>query len=173
MPSKKGKKGNQGNLIKKWVQQGSYCQKLLFIILLLSTLSYSQKKSQAERQAILDAKKEMAKIEPREKLNYQTKYCLLLATGKLFTNDVDIRIDYGQDATFFEDTKIRDENGRIIKFNSVMDALNYMDSLGWEFINAYDATIGNQNVYHYLLKLKPGIDFEKIKPKTKKDFLDK
>ena len=72
----------------------------------------------------------------------------MLATGKFLSNEVDIRIDYGQDSSFFEETRIRDEYGKPITFNSVVDALNYMESIGWEYVNAYAITVGNQNVYH-------------------------
>lgn len=34
----------------------------------------------------------------------------------------------------------------------MVDALNYMGNQGWEFVQAYTITMGNQNVYHYLLK---------------------
>ena len=141
---------------------------LLFILISLSTSA--QKKTKEERQAELDKRKSLARYEPRDSLNYPTKYCLLLASGKFLSNEVDIRIDYGQDSSFFEDTRIRDKNGKAIIFNSVMDALNYMESIGWEYVNAYAITVGNQNVYHYLLKAKPDI-IENFIPKTKRDFV--
>jgi hypothetical protein len=38
----------------------------------------------------------------------------------------------------------------------MVDALNYMGELGWEFVQAYvitmDMGLSKQNVYHYLLK---------------------
>ena len=129
-------------------------KKITLLFLLLSISSFSQKKTKEERQAIIDQKKAYIKYEPRDSLNYKTKYCLLLATGKFLSNDVDISIDYGQDSSIFEDTRIRDKNGKIIHFNSVIDALNYMESIGWEFVNAYAITVGSQNVYHYLLRSK-------------------
>jgi hypothetical protein len=144
-------------------------KKFLFLSILISINSFSQNKTKEERQAEIDKRKAIAKYVPRDSLNYPTKFCLLLATGKLFSNEVDITIDYGQDATFFEDKRIRDVNGKIIVFNSVIDALNYMGSIGWEYVNAYAITIGNQNVYHYLLKSKTDA-LDSFIPKTKKDF---
>ena len=44
--------------------------------------------------------------------------------------------------------------GDPIKFNSMVDAMNYMGRIGWEFTQAYVITIGKQNVYHWLLKKK-------------------
>lgn len=37
-------------------------------------------------------------------------------------------------------------------FNSMVDGMNYMGKDGWEFVQAYVVTLGNQNVYHWLLK---------------------
>ncbi len=142
---------------------------LTLILFLLTICVFAQKKTKEERQAELDEKKAFTKYVPRDSLNYPTKYCLLLAYGKFMSNKVDIRIDYGQDSSFFEDTMIRDKNGKKITFHSVIDALNYMESIGWEFIDAYAITIGNQNVYHYLLKSNSETE-ETFIPKTKADF---
>lgn len=147
-------------------------KKIILLLLIVSVSSFGQIKSKEERQAIINKKKAIAKYEPRDSLNYPTKFCLLLAIGKFLSKEVDISIDYGQDSTVFEDTRIRDKNGKIINFNSVIDALNYMESIGWEFVNAYAITIGNQNVYHYLLKAKDDV-IDSFIPKTKKDFVIK
>jgi hypothetical protein len=138
---------------------------LAFCLMSLSIFSQT-KKSKEERQAILDNRKPYV---ARDSLNYPVKYCLLLGRGKFLSNDVDISIDYGQDSSLFEDTRIRDKKGKKITFNSIIDALNYMESLGWEFVNAYVITVNNQNVYHYLLKASENTNFDFI-PKTKRDF---
>jgi hypothetical protein len=39
-----------------------------------------------------------------------------------------------------------------IKFNSMIDAMNFMGTQGWEFVQAYVMTDNNQNVRHWLLK---------------------
>lgn len=41
-----------------------------------------------------------------------------------------------------------DETGKNIVFNSMVDAMNFMGKLGWEFEQAYVVTMGGQNVYH-------------------------
>ncbi len=61
-------------------------------------------------------------------------------------------VDFGQAASYFEDKSLRDENGNRIVFNSMVDAMNYMGRDGWEFVQAYVVTVGQQNVYHWLLK---------------------
>lgn len=78
-----------------------------------------------------------------------------MGVGSLFSNKVKIEIDIGQKTSFWRSTiqkTLKDESGKAIKFNSMVDAINYMASLGWEFVQAYAFSVGNQNVYHYLLK---------------------
>lgn len=81
-------------------------------------------------------------------------YCQIVGTTKLFSREVTIAIDYGQERSYWSDNRLKDENGKVQSFNSMIDALNYMGVQGWEFVQAHAITIGNQNVYHYLLKRK-------------------
>ena len=80
------------------------------------------------------------------------EYCLILASAKFLSTKVTISIDYGQERKIFADNRYKDETGRVQSFNSVIDVLNYQNSQGWEFVNAYTITVGTQNVYHYLMK---------------------
>ena len=80
-------------------------------------------------------------------------YCELVGTQKFLNpNKVNVSIDYGQSKGWFEDTRIRNEQGKVETFNSMVDALNYMGDMGWEFVQAYVVTLGNSNVYHWLLR---------------------
>ena len=65
-----------------------------------------------------------------------------------------IEIDFGQENKVFKfkDTQVKDAEGRLQVFNSMIDALNFMSSNGYDFVSAYAITIGNQNVYHFLLQ---------------------
>lgn len=82
-------------------------------------------------------------------------YAELVGTGRLFSTKVTVVVDYGEEKGFFEDTRVRDEvTGKVAKFNSMVDALNYMGAKGWEFVQAYVVTVSSQNVYHWLLKKK-------------------
>ena len=81
-------------------------------------------------------------------------FCELLGTGKLFSNKVTVTVDFGQETSLWAGASkqyLVDDNGKTIKFNSMVDAMNYMGKRGWEFEQAYVVTIGNQNVYHWLL----------------------
>jgi len=84
------------------------------------------------------------------------EYCMILATQKFLSTKVKISIDFGQEVSFWKNTvraqTLKDEKGKAISFNSVIDALNYMSSKGWEFVNAYAITVDNENVLHYVMK---------------------
>lgn len=80
-------------------------------------------------------------------------YCELVGTSKLLSNKVKVQVDYGQETSFWKGISyMKDENGKNIEFNSMVDAMNYFGKQGWEFVQAYTVTMGNQNVYHWLLK---------------------
>lgn len=83
------------------------------------------------------------------------EFIQILGHSKLFSDKVSISLDFGQDTKFFSDRKaedIRDNEGKKVKFNSMIDALNFMSSHGFEFVQAYAFAVNNQNVYHYLMK---------------------
>ena len=84
-------------------------------------------------------------------------YCEIVATQRLFSTKVNILVDFGQEQDLWDYTKdcLADENGKPIIFNSVVDALNYMGTFGWEVVTTY--AIGNSqtgNVYHFLMSKK-------------------
>tara|TARA_B100000401_G_scaffold351724_1_gene249344 strand:- start:316 stop:669 length:354 start_codon:yes stop_codon:yes gene_type:complete len=88
-----------------------------------------------------------------------TEYIQIVGTEGLIKKKVSIEIDYGQNeqGKFFQKRKnlvIKDENDEELKFNSMIGALNFMHKYGYDFVNAYAVSTGNQNVYHYLLKKK-------------------
>lgn len=72
-------------------------------------------------------------------------YAQIRVRPRFLSNKVSIRLDYGQERNFWGgDTRIRDENtGKVKKFNSAVDALNYMSAQGWEFVFAYTLPIGD------------------------------
>lgn len=76
-------------------------------------------------------------------------FCELLGTQKFLSAKCTVEIDMGQNP--YENSKLVDEKGKKITFNSMVDAMNYMGKLGWEFEQAYVVTVSNQNVYHWLL----------------------
>ena len=64
------------------------------------------------------------------------QYCQVIATPKLLSNKVTIDIDFGEVKSAWRDERLRSDDGAIRKFNTIIDALNYMGQQGWIFINA-------------------------------------
>ena len=83
-----------------------------------------------------------------------TEYVQIVGTAKLLSQKVSIEIDFGQENKLFNarDTQFRNKDGKLVIFNSMIDALNFMSENGYDFVDAYTITISSQNVYHYLLK---------------------
>lgn len=70
-----------------------------------------------------------------------------------FGNDCTISVDFGQAKKITQPQIVVDEMGEPIIFNSIIDALNWMSSLGWRFKQAFTITdpLSKDNIYHYLL----------------------
>ncbi|RYE31267.1 MAG: hypothetical protein EOP23_16645, partial [Hyphomicrobiales bacterium] len=66
------------------------------------------------------------------------QYCMIIASPKFFSTKVNIEVDFGQPTAFFSDQRLKDESGKAMSFNTTIDALNYMGSQGWLFVNAYN-----------------------------------
>ena len=86
----------------------------------------------------------------------QETYCMIVGTQKFMSSKCTFTIDYGQSTRFLDGAtkmKLTDENGETIKFNSLMDACNYLGSLGWVLHNAYAMVDNKQGTcYHYVFK---------------------
>jgi hypothetical protein len=95
------------------------------------------------------------------------KYIRIVGTSKAFSTKVVINIEFGQHVKIFKakSAQLRDENNKPITLNSMVDAMNLMDKYGYEFTQAYAFNVGNQNVYHYLMKKRDSIDGESTEQK--------
>lgn len=82
------------------------------------------------------------------------EYVKIVGTSKLF-GKLKIEIDFGQPKKFFDwpDTNtIKDKDGKIISFNSMIDAINFMAQNGYKFVNAYTLSVKSELIYHYILR---------------------
>ncbi|MBL7722204.1 MAG: hypothetical protein JNK98_09455 [Chitinophagaceae bacterium] len=85
------------------------------------------------------------------------EYIQIVGTSRLLSNKLTIEIDFGQENKFFssdKDTRVKDAKGKNMIFNSMIDALNFLSANGYAFVQAYAFSVGNQNVYHYLMRKK-------------------
>ena len=83
------------------------------------------------------------------------EYIEIVGTSRALSDKINIQIDFGQNTKFFgtnKTKKILDETGEKVKFNSMIDALNFMNENGYKFVQAYAFAEEKQNVYHYLMK---------------------
>ena len=98
-------------------------------------------------------------------------YCELLGTQQFLSKKVTVQVDFGQESRYFADNRLVDADGKVIVFNSMVDAMNYMGTMGWEFEQAYVVTIGSgsgsSNVYHWLLSKFVGDEGDSNALKTK------
>lgn len=81
------------------------------------------------------------------------QYCEVIATGRLLSNKVTIDINYGEERSIWKDNRLRTDEGKLKKFNSVIDAVNYLGKDGWKLVNAFPISTANgPMVYHYVFK---------------------
>lgn len=78
--------------------------------------------------------------------NQTEQYCEITVWTFVGLDKPKISVDYGNSR--WKDINEKSDDGNILKFETVIDALNYMNSKGWTFVNAYVV----QNVYHYIMK---------------------
>ena len=85
-------------------------------------------------------------------------YCEIISYARnIFSDKTTVELDFGQSSKWLSnDRKLVDEDGKIINFNSILDAANYMAERGWIFEEAYvvqsiikgDSGIPN---YHWIM----------------------
>lgn len=81
------------------------------------------------------------------------QYCEVVATDRLLSNKVTIDINYGEERSIWKSHRLKEEGGKLKKFNSVIDAVNYLGKNGWKLVNAFPLSEGNgPTVYHYIFK---------------------
>lgn len=82
-------------------------------------------------------------------------YCELVGEQKLMSTKFSVQVDFGQKQKIGYGQFLVDEKGKRISFNSMIDAMNFMGELGWEFEQAYIVTVGSDDsqrrIYHWLL----------------------
>lgn len=115
-------------------------KKTLFILLTIGLFGLSNAYSQTVNDVLVK--------------DIDVQYIQIVGTSQLLSNKVTIEIDFGQLNKVFssKDTQVKDENGKLVKFNSMIDALNFFSKNGYKFVNAYAIAIGSQNVYHYIME---------------------
>ena len=68
---------------------------------------------------------------------------------EVFTLKTKVFIDYGQKTTGFVDNALIDAEGKVIKFKSTVDALNYISKFGWKIQNMFIDKSGQECYLFY------------------------
>ena len=80
-------------------------------------------------------------------------FCDLIAKTKFLGTEQKIMINYGNRDSLWIDKKIYTLMSKDLKkYNSIIDALNYMGSEGWKTINTYSSSQNSYTIEHYILK---------------------
>lgn len=104
-------------------------------------------------------------------------YCEVKGIEKELSAGLKIIFDFGTQTSYniwgdlSSKLKFVDENGDVIKFNSMVDAANYMVARGWQFQQAYSSSYREHAVLHWIF-YKDAESLEKAREgiMTKDDF---
>lgn len=82
------------------------------------------------------------------------QYCDVVSTERFMSNKVTINIDFGEERSIWKDNRLKDRAGKLVKFNTVIDALNDLGKDGWKLVNAFPVgnSANSSAVYHYVFK---------------------
>lgn len=90
--------------------------------------------------------------------NLDVEYLQIIGSSVYMSSKVKISIDIGQRTKLMssnnDTARLKDKNGEVLVFNSIIDALNFMAGYGYEFVQSNILVEGGQNVFYYLMKKK-------------------
>jgi hypothetical protein len=85
--------------------------------------------------------------------NDRSVYCEIVGMQKTFRGKVNITFEFGESLKWFANNQMKDvQTGKPLTFDSIVDALNFMEKQGWHLSQAYSAAIHDQIAYRYLLR---------------------
>ena len=82
----------------------------------------------------------------------QSEYMEIIAVQKMLSNKVNVSLQFGQEDKLFKmkDTQLIGKDGRLVVFNSVTDALNFFNEVGYYFVDRVVVT-GSYGMYYSIL----------------------
>ena len=83
-----------------------------------------------------------------------SEYRQIIGTNKFLSTKLNIQLDFGQYNSIWKnsDTELKNNLGKKIELNSMIDALNFMVKNGYEYVDSYIVTVNSQFIYYYLLR---------------------
>jgi hypothetical protein len=85
----------------------------------------------------------------QEKKQTIEQYCQLKMLGQYLELQNTVEVDYGEKKRSY---KLKDENDKVVKFNSGVDALNYMGKQGWKLVTVTTVPDKSWPKTYYLFK---------------------
>jgi hypothetical protein len=81
------------------------------------------------------------------------KYIEIVGAERTLSKKMNIEIEFGQEGKLIgsKNTKVEDENGERVLFNSMVSALNFMDENGYKYLDSYITKYKDNSTYHYIL----------------------
>lgn len=79
-------------------------------------------------------------------------YCTVMGYNFWGVGKVKVQLDLGRKTNAKGFDSLYGADGKKMKFNTMMEVLNYMGERGWRCIDNYFLTRGKSNVVHYLLE---------------------
>lgn len=82
-------------------------------------------------------------------------YIELSAEEQVFSRKIYVVFHYGQKSTNRADDLVKDDNGKNMEFNAVLELVNKMKNYGYELFQAYAEQYGKESsITKYILKRK-------------------
>lgn len=69
--------------------------------------------------------------------NNKYVYCEIISSMKGMSGKQIYGIDFGQKSELIKDKTYKDESGKPLIFDSMIDAMNFMSQHGWELVQVY------------------------------------
>lgn len=85
--------------------------------------------------------------------NIKAEYIDMICRPSIYDDYTYIRLDYGQKYNMKEEWVLKDKHGEKMKFNTKVDALNFMSKYGYYLTEVYTHDEDDNDV-HYILRKK-------------------
>jgi len=79
-------------------------------------------------------------------------YVEIIGVNKMMSTKITVVLNFGQRLPAFADSRFKDETGKPVVFNSMIDAANYLGAKGWDFQQSFYVTGGAGMAYYYIMK---------------------
>lgn len=87
--------------------------------------------------------------------NSHYNYCEIIGERRSPIAPIDVTVDYGEPVKRSKAARAQQEQqGKRIHFDSMAEAMNYLDKEGWEFVQACVESIEGRSYLHWILRKK-------------------